>query len=81
MLPELCRSSPAMMLSNVDLPQPDGPTSTVNSPEPISRSIPFSTSMGPNLLYRSRTVSADMRVSYFTAPAVRPRTKYLPPKR
>ena len=31
-VPALGRSRPAMMLSNVDLPQPDGPTSTVNSP-------------------------------------------------
>ena len=31
-VPALWRSSPAMMLSSVDLPQPDGPTSTVNSP-------------------------------------------------
>src|SRR5438132_14360036 len=32
MRPELMGSSPAMILSSVDLPQPDGPTSTQNSP-------------------------------------------------
>ena len=31
-------SSPAIMRSKVDLPQPDGPTSTTNSPSAISRS-------------------------------------------
>src|SRR5215510_13924374 len=60
MLPELWRSRPAIMLSNVDLPQPDGPSRTVNSPEPISRLIPLSTSTEPNLLCTSRTVRADM---------------------
>ena len=35
-----------MMFSSVDLPQPDGPTSTVNSPLSMSRSMPFSTSTG-----------------------------------
>ena len=31
---------PAMVLSSVDLPQPEGPTSTMNSPSRISRLIP-----------------------------------------
>ena len=35
--PELTSSSPASMRSDVDLPQPEGPTSTMNSPSPISR--------------------------------------------
>ena len=42
--PRSAVSSPAMMVSSVDLPQPDGPTSTMNSPLSISRSMPFSTS-------------------------------------
>src|SRR5207237_6470076 len=33
---ELVSSSPATMRSSVDLPQPDGPTRTRNSPSPIS---------------------------------------------
>src|SRR3954449_6407085 len=33
-------SSPATIRSAVDLPEPDGPTRTVNSPSPISRSSP-----------------------------------------
>ena len=79
--PDVAVSSPAMMLSKVDLPQPDGPTRTVKSPLSISRLMPFSTSTEPNRLCTSRTTSADMDFSYFTAPAVRPRTKYRPPNK
>ena len=32
------------MRSSVDLPQPDGPTMTTNSPSAISRSMPWMTS-------------------------------------
>ena len=39
--PESTSSSPASIRSEVDLPQPDGPTSTMNSPSPISRSSSF----------------------------------------
>ncbi len=39
---------PAMVFSNVDLPQPEGPTSTRKPPSSISRSMPFSTSTAPN---------------------------------
>ena len=35
--PALISSRPASMRSEVDLPQPDGPTKTMNSPSPISR--------------------------------------------
>ncbi len=37
-------SSPAMQLSRVDLPQPEGPTRTRKSPFSMSRLIDFSTS-------------------------------------
>ena len=33
-------SSPATMRNSVDLPQPEGPTKTQNSPSLISRSMP-----------------------------------------
>ena len=36
MVPEFTSSRPASMRSDVDLPQPDGPTRTRNSPSPIS---------------------------------------------
>ena len=37
---EVISSSPAIMRSSVDLPQPDGPTKTMNSPDLMSRSMP-----------------------------------------
>ena len=37
-VPSVTSSSPAIMRSRVDLPQPDGPTSTRNSPSAMSRS-------------------------------------------
>jgi hypothetical protein len=41
--PSLMVSRPAIMRSRVDLPQPDGPTKTMNSPSAISRSMPWMT--------------------------------------
>src|ERR1700754_3890949 len=41
-------SRPARQLSSVDLPQPDGPSSTRNSPCPTSRLRPSSTLTAPN---------------------------------
>ncbi len=38
--PPVISSSPATMRSVVDLPQPEGPTSTTNSSSAISRSMP-----------------------------------------
>src|SRR5687767_6031177 len=49
--PEVESSSPAMTLSKVDLPQPEGPTKTTNSPSVTSRLMPFSTSTGPNAFF------------------------------
>src|SRR5580700_11038710 len=43
-------SSPAMMRSSVDLPQPEGPSSTTNSPSRASRVTPRSASLTPNRL-------------------------------
>src|SRR6478735_3192142 len=57
-VPALALSSPATMLSSVDLPQPEGPTSTVNSPLSISRSIPFSTSRLAYRFDRARMLNA-----------------------
>src|SRR5260370_1416318 len=45
--PPLICSSPAIMRNSVDLPQPDGPTSTTNSSSPMSMSMPWITSTGP----------------------------------
>ena len=45
-------SNPAMVFSKVDFPQPEGPTKTKKPPSSIERSIPFSTSTAPKLLYK-----------------------------
>ena len=41
--PSVMSRRPAMQLSSVDLPQPDGPSSTMNSPSAMSRLSLFST--------------------------------------
>src|SRR5438046_7320034 len=46
-VPEDCGSSPAMMRISVDLPQPEAPTSVMNSPSATSRSIPERTGTPP----------------------------------
>ena len=48
MVPLVISSRPAMSRSRVDLPQPDGPTNTMNSPDFTSRSTPLMTLTGPN---------------------------------
>ncbi len=80
-VPALGRSRPATTASSVDLPQPEGPSSTANSPFSTVRSMPFSTSTGPKRLCTPRTLSAAMSFPYLIAPAVRPRRKYCPPKK
>ncbi len=46
-VPDVGVSSPATMRSVVDLPQPDGPTSTRNSPSRISRLNPSTAAVSP----------------------------------
>src|ERR1700743_3545652 len=55
--PSLALSRPAMMARSVDLPQPDGPTSAMNSPVCASRLIPLRTSTEPKRLVSRETVS------------------------
>ena len=43
--PSVISSSPAIIRSVVDLPQPEGPTSTTNSLSAMSRSMPRTASM------------------------------------
>src|ERR1700752_5377040 len=50
-LPEVASSSPAIRRSRWDLPQPDGPTKTTNSPSSISRSIYGMIVTSPNALW------------------------------
>src|SRR6516164_2754519 len=58
--PSLTLSNPAIMASNVDLPQPEGPTSAINSPVCASRSIPLRTSTEPKRLCSREMVSVAM---------------------
>src|SRR6516164_2760311 len=60
--PALTLSRPAIMASKVDLPQPEGPTSTTNSPSFTSRLIPFSTATEPKDLLRLRIVSEAISI-------------------
>ena len=46
--PPVTLSSPATILSSVDLPQPDGPTSTTNCPSAMSTLTPCRTGTAPN---------------------------------
>src|ERR1700752_4802967 len=66
--------SPAIIRSRVDLPQPDGPTKTMNSPFSIDRSTPLMARCVPNrfsTLFNSRKGMADdssrYRLSCLTA--------------
>src|SRR5204862_4990383 len=60
MVPEVMFSRPASMRSKVDLPQPEGPTSTTNSPSSIGIDTPCSTSKLPNDLRTSRIWTDDI---------------------
>src|ERR1051325_10889656 len=55
-------SSPAIIRRSVDLPQPEGPTSTQNSPSSTPMSTPCTTSVGPKLLRTALRVTDAMRV-------------------
>src|SRR6266566_2467464 len=48
-VPALISSSPASMRSSVDLPHPDGPTSTMNSPSLMSKPMPWMTLVLPKV--------------------------------
>ena len=48
------------MRSSVDLPQPDGPTSTVNEPSAMSMSTPCSTAVSPKFFVTDWIVTLAM---------------------
>src|SRR5688500_19988418 len=70
MWPPESDSRPAIIRSVVLLPQPDGPTSTTNSPSPTSRSTPCTATTPPSYTFRTpcsvtaaiRHLSADERL-------------------
>src|SRR5262245_57673827 len=68
--PDVMFSKPAIILSSVDLPQPDGPTNTTNSPSRISTDTPCRTCVAPNALRTSRQVTlakSHLPCGYFFA--------------
>jgi len=67
--PEVTFSSPASMRRSVDFPQPDGPTSTTNSPSAMSTLTPCKTSNEPNAL-RTPRISTVANYSSTQRPAV-----------
>src|SRR6267142_2547326 len=59
-VPEVMFSSPASIRSKVDLPQPEGPTRTTNSPSSIGIETPCKTSKLPNDFRTSRICTDDI---------------------
>ncbi len=57
--PPVISSRPASIRSSVDLPQPDGPTSTTNSPSWMSKPMPWMTFVLPKdfSMFRKDTVA------------------------
>ena len=59
-------SRPAIIRSNVDLPQPEGPTSTTNSPSRIEMSTPWITAVAPKAFRTSRIATEAIHSSQAT---------------
>src|SRR5690606_36112945 len=67
MLPEVTSSSPAISRRMVDLPQPDGPTKTRNSPSAMSSSTFRMTSVLSNRLVTSFSRPPAIALSLYRA--------------
>src|SRR5215470_11054062 len=65
--PPLMCSRPAIMRSKVDLPQPEGPTRTTNSPSAISTLTSWITYVDPNAL-RTPRIATDAIVFLLKSP-------------
>ncbi len=78
--PALMSSRPATAFKSVDLPQPEAPRSTMNSPSATSRSRSRSTFSEPKETPSLRIETLAMGQP-FTAPAAMPRTKKRPEKK
>src|SRR6266478_377756 len=59
-VPEVMFSSPASIRNKVDLPQPEGPTSTTKAPSSIGIDTPCKTSKPPNDFRTSRICTDDI---------------------
>src|SRR6187549_2317549 len=74
--PSSGRSNPAMTLSRVDLPQPEGPTIATNSPSPTAKLTPSTTGSVPKRLPTASTTildSADIAPLHRVGPLEQPR--------
>src|SRR5271169_4711179 len=67
-VPEVIFSSPASIRNRVDLPQPEGPTSTTKAPSSIGIVTPCKTSKPPNDFLTSRICTDDMKYLPSTRP-------------
>src|SRR5215475_8803167 len=76
-VPEVMFSSPASILSKVDLPQPEGPTSTTNSPSSIGIVTPCRTSKLPNDFRTSRIFTDDIKSPPCVSGDIRDRRSHL----
>ena len=63
-VPPLISSRPASIRSSVDLPQPEGPTSTMNSPSAMSKLMPWMTFVEPKALATSLNETDAMVCSF-----------------
>src|ERR1700680_2273653 len=74
-VPEVMFSSPASIRNKVDLPQPEGPTSTTKAPSSIGIETPCRTSKPPNDFRTSRICTDDIH----TLPDTRELRRQKPP--
>src|SRR3954454_822351 len=61
-VPEVIFSRPASIRNKVDLPHPEGPTSTTNAPSSIGIDTPCRTSKPPNDFRTSRICTDDILI-------------------
>src|SRR5262245_15372314 len=67
--PSEISSRPAIIRRSVDLPQPDGPTSTQNSPSAIAMSTPRMTCVDPKCLCTARMLTPAMEARFPLRPS------------
>src|SRR5215207_2932199 len=79
--PAVMFSSPAIIRRSVDLPHPDGPTSTTNSPSPMATLTPWMTSTVPKAFRTSRIATGAIQSSRSVAALARPAPSLRPDHR
>src|ERR1700760_3217120 len=78
--PSLTLSRPAIMARSVDLPQPDGPTSAMNSPVLASRSMTLRTSTETKRLKSREMVRVAIAARSFDGALSEPANEVLAPE-